>query len=188
MFRKKRLGNCEGKVSQLQESYSKLRNDLDALNRILKEQDASIARELDLVKREVADVLFNLKNEVNRKLLEFRNEITSNVADRYFKTIEDMFRWNREFSFLEKYIQGDSKTLGDLRKAIVQPFLDTKMKMEDKERAYGIDNAIKTKGEALLEKRRELWDLKMKLGREEKDTKTVDAQLDLLDFIIGGVK
>ena len=238
---------------KLKNKCDQLKLDLDSLNRILKEQDISVAKEIDLVKREVADVLFNLKNEFNKKLLEFEknadkkflefkgeininkieiekkirdksaetdkklaefnnrvleaeryfktiedrlnarflefeNMISTKIADRYFKTLEDIFRWNREFSFLDKYMQGDNKTLEGLEKTITQSFLKQKWSRAEKEKADKVDNTIKTKGENIVQKRKEFHELKLKLEREEKDTKEIDAKIQVLDFILEGAK
>lgn len=183
-----RYNNLKGQISQLCESNGKLRKDNDALNNILKEQDIEIAREIDLLKREVGDIVFNLKNELNRRLLEFEKQFTADVADKYFSSLQEIFRYNREFSFMERFATGDNKTLTNLHQSIIQPLLDMKRSIADKDKANVIDTNIKSKGEMLLQRRRELWELKLKLGREEKDTRVVDAQIKELDLILGGIK
>ncbi|GAG32761.1 unnamed protein product, partial [marine sediment metagenome] len=68
------------KCEQCQKCYEfskPLKKDLDALNKILREQDTSFGKEIsflrqemDIVKRNMVNALINLRNEIGEKLLE----------------------------------------------------------------------------------------------------------------------
>jgi len=186
-FRKKEKV-CTCNCVEIGKRLDQFQNDLNALDKILKDQDIALAKEMDLTKREIGTVVNNIRNDVSRRLLEFEKETTSKVADRYFKSLEDIFRWNREFSFLEKHLNGDSKNLGSLRRAMIQPLLEMKYKMDDEETSAKVDTVIKSRGEALIHRRRELHDLKIKQERDGKDVKVLVAQIKELDLILGGAK
>ncbi len=204
-FSKKDGADLQKEDVELKKTCVQLKADIEALSKILKEQDVSVIkefvsirremhqtnanylREIDLAKREIGDVVFSLKNDINKRLLEFEVKIRCEIADRYFTTLESIFRLMREFSFLDKFAQGDKDTLSSLRKSIINPLLDQKTRLAEQATAGKIDAYIRTHGSVLVQRRKELHDEKLKMEREEKnptEIKKIEGKLEVIDFIL----
>lgn len=134
--------------------------------------------------REFKDALGNVKNEVDTKLIEFHKQIT----DKYFQTLEDIFRYNKEISLMNQLAKHiDDKDLAQLKTQLLQPVLEARWAKEKKEKG----EAIEKNGEWVIEKRQRLHNQMLQMEKQTKPIAEIEAiknQIIAFDVIIKKVQ
>lgn len=139
----------------------------------------------EILRDELRMMLKEHKNEVERRLIEFHKEVT----DKFFGTIEKIFRWNKEITLIEK-LAGNigNEDFNKLRTALLEPVIKAHQEADFKTKADGITKKVESQGEVLLKLRQQTYDKFIEAERKEQPTEFLKGQLDILDKTIGGAK
>jgi hypothetical protein len=122
----------------------------------------------------------NFKLEINKRLDDFHKSI----SDKYIKAIEDVLHITKETMLIDTLIkQVSEKDINNLRRVIMQPIIEERIKEADKNKSQAIESNIQTEGGKLLELKKKLHAAQLQLNREGKDTKFLEGQLDILNQI-----
>jgi len=145
-------------------------------NNELKAEIVTVKVELEIVKSSVS----SLRSDIEDKLSFFHKEI----SDKYIKAIESILQTTKETMLIDTLIkQTNEKDMSNLKRIIMQPIIEERIKEGNKERGKQIESDIQTRGELLLAEKRKLHDEFLKLQRENKDTKYIEGQLNVLEQI-----
>lgn len=124
----------------------------------------------------------NFKDETSKRIDILHQEI----AVKYINAVEKLIQSSKEISLIDILIkQTDSKDLVNLKRSIMQPILEERIKEDNKKKGQEIEKEIQTKGELLLLEKKTLHEQYLKLQREGKDTKYIEGQLNILNKMIG---
>lgn len=136
-----------------------------------------------LLKLPNIDIEFNkLKNEIEKRLIEFHKEIT----DKYFETLEKILRVNSESSLITALAhQVNQKDLSNLRSVLLKPFLEEKWKNEEIQKGFDVDKKLTTLGQQLIKMRKNLYDEMLIKEREGEDINEIKGKVEILNYIIG---
>jgi hypothetical protein len=134
-----------------------------------------------VLKQEVENTLQKANNELERRLIEFHGEVT----ERYFDTLEKIFRLNKEISLINTLAgQVKDKDFADLKAQMLQPLLEARWK--DKEKSDG--EKIVNKGQHIILERKKLHDEMLLEEKQGKDVKDKKEQLKAFDKILEMIK
>lgn len=145
----------------------------------------STRKELDnlecRLEAKVKNSIENMERNFQNEMLEFRKL----MVDKYFDTLEKIFRSNREISLissLAKNTNGDD--FKHLRAELMQPLLEARWKHNKKELGEKVE---KTWGIKLVERRQALHDQMLQMEKQNQPPEKVrlmKAKIEELDTII----
>lgn len=119
----------------------------------------------------------SLQNKVVATLLEFQKEI----YDKLFSSVESLFRYAKEIQLVDTLAHNiKDDDIARVKSVLLKPILEERWKVQNIEKAENINKNILK----IVENRNTLLQEKLKLERENRDTKFVSGQLDMLDKII----
>lgn len=133
-----------------------------------------------------------LTNKVNTRLLEFERSLQNKVVatllefqkeiyDKLFSSVESLFRYAKEIQLVDTLAHNiKDDDLARVKSVLLKPILEERWKVQNIEKAENINKNILK----IVENRNTLLQEKLKLERENRDTKFVSGQLDMLDKII----
>jgi len=127
----------------------------------------------------------NFKNYLETRLIEFHKE----VSDRYFSSLENILRTNREISLIESLAGHIKKEdLQALETSLLQPVLEQRWKQENKEQVDKVSEIVESKGAKIIERKKYLHEKYLELNRQNKNTSDIEREIAILDWIIGGAE
>ena len=121
---------------------------------------------------------------VDKRLIEFHKE----VADKYFESLANFIRWNKELALVQ-YVKdktGDTE-LGKIKQELMRPYLDEKYALDRANQADKINNTLQTRGEEIRKLKEEKYNQYIKLQREGMDFIAIKAQYDILQLLFGEI-
>mgnify|MGYP001558492753 CR=1 FL=1 len=128
----------------------------------------------------VDNALAVLKNDTEKRLIEFHKEIT----DKCFTSMETIMRYTKEVSLIETLAnQVKDKDLISLQTALLRPIIAQREQEKEVKMEENIPNFLKS----IIEKRDVLHSEYLVLNRQKKDTKEVEIRLEILNWIVEGL-
>jgi len=139
-------------------------------------------------RNEIDVKLEKFRIELDKFESNFRKEIIKEIAEKFFDTLEKIFRTNKEISLISALAnQVNGKDMASLRSQLLQPFLDARWRDDKNKKGEEIIN----KGGKIIEYRQKLYDEILKKEREgerEEKLNLLRAKLETLDEVIGGLR
>ena len=153
-------------------------------NTELKERVVRLENKFDVVKQELRNefdlTVGQLENDTDKKLIEFHKEVT----ERYFETLEKIFRLNKEISLINTLAGSvKDKDFADLKAQMMQPLLEARWEEKKKE----LGKKVETQGEWVIEERQRLHNEALTLERHNQPIEKIDKvkeRIAMLDEII----
>ena len=165
----------------------KIKLAMENINTDVNQKSMDITNSIMKVKEDVLDnsdmqsinVEQRLLNLMDKKLIEFQKD----KMDKFLNHLESIFK---DITLIDKLVRdGDNgKDFKRIRAELLQPILEERYKIEEKIKGNDIDFSIKTKGDKIREKRKQLYEQSMSMKKNNKDTKEIDAEIKGLDFIL----
>ena len=122
-----------------------------------------------------------LENKLDKKLNDFYKEFT----DRYFETLSTFLRWNKEITLVDHLSKGGDINLSRLKKELERPMVEEEWAKKHAQETTKINQALSSQGEKIRKAWERYKDEKLSLERQGKDTKFVDAKLEVLNVLMG---
>ena len=126
---------------------------------------------------EIEKLYQDLEINLDKKIIAFTTEFT----DRYFDTFGSFLKLISNLSMKEP-------DFSRLKKMMMEPIVKEDWDKKHAEEAERINRALESKGERIRQARERYKEDKIRLEREEKDTKFVDAKLEVLDKLVEGIE
>ncbi len=166
--------NLKTLTSSFNNSVKKANDYVDNEIEYKKKLERDISNKLEDIRREI-------NNKVDDKLLKFHKEISV----KYFQSINDIFKWNKEISLIGKLSgQITDKESAKLRESLLEPSL--REKWDEEEKAKG--NKIVNKGQEVIKKRKALWERMLDMEKQGKDIVNINEQIKAYDDILEMIK
>lgn len=138
-------------------------------------------KQLEDENRAMKKDIANFQVVLEKRLLEFHNEVTG----RYFDTLEKIFRSNKEISLINALAkQLDDKDFARLKAELMQPLLQARWAEEKRINGQQIVN----QGEKVIDRRNKLHDEIIEREKSGEDVKMLKERIQELDWIIKGIK
>lgn len=135
-------------------------------------------RLIELVEGKEANITGKIVNDVEKRLIEFHKEI----MEKYFQTLEKILHFGKEISVIDSLAHRvNDQDLENLKRTIMQPIIEARYKEE----ANKVDDRVKSFGNEILNRRKELHETMIKKERQEEDVTNLKEQIALLDWVIG---
>lgn len=161
----------------LEVKFNELATQISGLIDIIKSFEKNKTDEFDLIKQNIS----NFESKIADRLDNFHKEI----LDKYIKAIESIIQTTKETMLIDTLIkQTSEKDLINLKRAIMQPILEERIKESEKIQGQKIEENIKTKGLEILTEKKRLEEEYLKLNREGKDTKIIEGKLEMMKLIM----
>jgi hypothetical protein len=130
----------------------------------------------------VPDYRQEVKNEVEARLLQFHTEVMRETME----SLEKIMRDHREISLVETLAANmRSEDLSKLRAELLNPIIAARNEAARKQEAHKIEENIKTLGEQIFDKKNELHQQYLEMNRQKKDTKDIEAKLEIMEWLVG---
>ena len=142
---------------------------------ILKKHDGNIS--------DLSLAFDRLKIEVDQRLIKNNQE----YSDKLFEILSAFLRWNKEIS-LVSYLGGKEPDLKKLKLELMRPMMEENWNKTNAEQVEKINEALESKGEKIRQAWEKYKDEKLALEREKKDTKFIDAKLEILNILMEGIE
>jgi len=154
-------------------------------NKSIKEDISKLENKFDNTKTELRNefnlIIGKLENDIEKKLIEFHKEIT----ERYFETLEKIFRLNKEISLINTLAgQVKDKDFADLKAQMMQPLLEARWAEKRKEDGQKIIN----NGEKIILQRQALHNEMLLMEKKGQDISKMKEQLKVYDAILEEIK
>ena len=177
MFKwRKEIRDLLGKISA---EILKLRTkdtQLEERVKIAEEQVHQLSKALDVE-------IGRLNNKVEARLIDFHKEVT----DRYFGTLERVYRYTKEITLIDQLANSiKDKDLLNLKRMMMAPMIEARKADYEKGIGDKIDEVVKTQGQKLLDLRNALHEEMIVKERKEQPIAGHKAKIELIDKIIGG--
>lgn len=162
---------------------------IDELDKTNAMQRGELKKELDsnicLHDVNIENKLKEYDNKIEEKLIKFHKEIT----DKCFSSMENIMRYTKEVSLIESLAKKmNSQDLNALEAMLMRPVLENKWNKEREEQSDNVTDTVHSIGSKIVQERKKLYDDYLVKNRTNQDTKDLELQLKVFDFIIGGMK
>lgn len=145
----------------------------------------------DILIRELINDINKLKVDMNNdkvcmgnKFIEFRQETLTEIAGKFFDTLDKIFRTSKEISLIATLINTNSTELGQLKSQLLKPYIEAKHREERIAQGQEIVN----KGQKIIEDRNALHEDIIQRQRKGEDITRLKIKLDAYNEIINVVK
>jgi hypothetical protein len=120
--------------------------------------------------------------EMDKRLETFKGLIT----EKYMSSIERLFDFMKEMAVLIS-LNSTKQDVVSLRRQIIKPLLAERAAFEEEKKGLELDRRLKTTGEKLLAKRKQMYDDMLKAERQGHSTEVakLKAKIEIADSIIG---
>jgi len=168
MFNKKELDLLDKKIITLASNISNLRTEFNEHNNLISSINSKIIFLEDNFKA--------WQGYIENKIRQLEEKISINYMEGIFKDI----------TLIDKLVRNSDyeKDFNRVRAELLKPILEERYKIEEKIKGNNIDFSIKTKGDKIREKRKQLYEQQMFMKKNNKDTKEIEAEIKGLDFIL----
>lgn len=175
----KRIVKLEQQLAALGVEFDKFKQDTEASDS--SDRISDLERKQADFGTEFARTIDKLKNDVDKKMIDFHREVT----EKYFETLEKIFRLNKEISLMTQLAgQVKEKDLNNLQSMMLQPFLEARW--DDKKKKEG--TAILNKGASVIDKRNALHAQMLQMEKRGESVIAIKEQIKAFDWIISQVR
>lgn len=141
-----------------------------------------LKKEINDLRAYINDELYILKKKLaidtEERLVQFHKEI----SDRYFNSLENIFRFNKEVGLIDKLCGSvKDKDFADLKAQLMQPLLESRWK--EKEIVDG--QRILNKGQEVIQKKNALHNEIIQLEKQGKDVAALKHKLIAYNEVMG---
>lgn len=172
------IENLNSRITELEDEFVKAKEKTN-------NEMAGIRQEIVDLRNEITKTIDKLHNDFDAKIIEFHRQI----ADKYFSTLEQIFRFNKEISLINTLAQQvGEKDITQLKAALLQPSLEKRWAEKKLETGAKIE---KSWGVKIVERRTELHNRILEMERQGQPFEKIaplKAKLEELDKVIGDIK
>ena len=178
MFRKikKNISEVDQRVTNISNANENTRAELQKDMKDVSCENDLVLKKINILDEKVNKAVSGLEILVDKKLAEFERQI----ADKYFDTLEKIFRCNKEISLIQTLSnQVGEKDLAQLKSALLQPVLEAKWDAKKKDNA----NKIESGGMVIVKRMEELHNEIIVKERGGQDVSKLKEQMKSFEWI-----
>jgi len=168
--------------------FKKLNKEVEENNIAINERVNGVIRDMSNIEEGIDKKLDKFKLDLDKFESNFRKEIIKEIAEKFFDTLDKIFRTTKEISLISTLASNvNNGDYARLRSELLRPFLEARQREEKIKKGEAIVN----KGVAIIEKRRELHNeyiVRERQGEKPEKLNVLKAKIEMLDEVIGGLK
>ena len=137
--------------------------------------------------REMLEPRVNIIDSIDKKIDDKLSEFRKEMADKYFESLNNFIRWNKEMVLVQSLSNNGDKGLGRLKREIMSPFLKDKIDQDKAMKAEKVNEVLASKGGELLYELNQMKDEHLRLEREgnHQGAESLKKMIDLLSKSLG---